>query len=118
MKCSKKNAHFKNNYEVLNDCRITKEFLKLESRKGGYNHVIKLNTRDVNGDITETITNPVEIRGKMVFTFQNIFNAQNVNTSPTSIEDNEPLTELNRRRIPDHIKNEMEGKLQDDELIS
>merc|ERR1712059_88527 len=110
MKCSKKNAHFKNNYEVLNDCRITKEFLKLESREGGYNHVIKLNTRDVNGDITETITNYVKIRGKMVSTFQNIFNAQNVNTSPTSIEDfllldndGEPLTELNKRRIPDHI---------------
>ena len=105
-------SSFFKNHELLNDCKITKDFIKLESRKGRYNHEVKLNTRDANGDIIETITDPVEIRGKMASTFQNIFNEQNVNRTPSSIEnfllldnDEEPINELERTQIQDHIKN-------------
>ena len=114
---------FYKSHELLNDCRITKEFLRLESRKGGYNHVIKLNSRDSNGNITDTITDPENIRKKMKSTFQAIFDEQKVDTSETAIEDfllldsdNEPLAELDKRKIPENIKMEMEGKLKDDEL--
>ena len=114
---------FYKNHELLNDCRVTKEFLKLESRKGGYNHVIKLNTKDSNGIIIDTITDPTKIRKKMQSTFQTIFDEQNVDNSLTAIEDfllldndEEPLNELNRRKIPNNIKLEMEGNLEDDEL--
>ena len=52
---------FFKNHELLNDCKITKDFIRLESRKGGYNNVVKLTIKDANNVITETITDPVEI---------------------------------------------------------
>ena len=94
---------FFKNHELLNDCKITKEFIRLESRKNGYNNVVKLATKDENGTVTDTITDPIKIRGKMASTFQSIFNEQNVDTSPTAIEnflnldnDDEPLKEFKK----------------------
>ena len=52
----------------------------------------------------------------MVYTFQSIFNEQTVDNSPDSIDyfltlnnDEEPLNELKRRAIPEHIKVKMGG---------
>merc|ERR1712082_306119 len=61
-------SHFKN-HVLLNDCRITKEFIRLESRKNGYNNVVKLTSKNDNGEVTESITDPDKIRKRMASTF-------------------------------------------------
>ena len=99
---------FFKNYKLLNDCKVTKEFIRLYSRKLGYNDVVKLTSKDKNNVVTETITDPTEIRGRMASTFQNIFNKQHVDNSSNSIKnflamgnEEEPLNELKRRALPD-----------------
>ena len=56
-----KQSSFFKNHELLNDYKISKDFIRLESRKGGYNNIVKLTTKDANNVIMETITDPVEI---------------------------------------------------------
>ena len=97
--------------------------MRLESRKLGYNNVVKFSTKDGNKVLTETITDPTKIREKMASIFQNIFNKQQVDNSSESIKnfltvdnDEEPYEELKRRALPDNTKKEMEGDLKDIEL--
>ena len=89
-------SSFYKNSELLNNCNITKDFLRLESRKVGYNDVVRIIERDSNNEPLVTITDPSQVSP-----FQSIFNEQTVDNSPNSIDyfftlDNaeEPLTEL------------------------
>ena len=56
---------FVKSYVLLNNCKVTKDFIRLEFRKLVYNNVVKLTSRDDNNVVTKTITDPVKIRGKM-----------------------------------------------------
>ena len=55
---------FYKNYKLLNDCRVTKDFIKLESRKLGYNNVFRLTTKDDKNVVINSITDPNKIREK------------------------------------------------------
>ena len=97
---------------------MTKEFIRLESRKLGYNNIVKLTSRDKNNVVTETITDPTEIRNKMASTFPNINNKQLVDNSSESFinfltmdNDEEPPNELKRHVLPDHIKRKWKRNL-------
>ena len=57
-------GNFFKNHELLNDCKITKEFIRLESRKNGYNNVVRLTTKNNDGEVTDSITDPEKIRKK------------------------------------------------------
>ena len=60
-------AVFYNNHTLLNDCRITKEFIRLESRKNGYCNIVKLVVPDKKDNkVMTTITDPPMIRKHMM----------------------------------------------------
>ena len=59
----------------MNDCTITKEFIKLESRKRSYCNIVKLILPNEDKDKDPEIVNKsAEIRTKMADHFQGIFN--------------------------------------------
>ena len=62
-------AVFFKNHAMMNDCKITKEFIKLESRKRSYFNIVKLIIPKQNND-PEIVSQPSEIRNKMVKHFK------------------------------------------------
>ena len=78
---------FKNHY-ILNICKITKEFIRLESRKNGYCNILKLGIpkEDKNWE-PDIITELKKIRGEIAGHFQEIFKLQDVNKDRDRIKD-------------------------------
>ena len=96
-------AIFFKNHAMLNDCKITTEFIRLETRKRAYCNIVKLVIPKPNKD-PEIVNQPGKIRNKMVEHFQEIFNKQDLNRSHDSIkdfllldDDTKPYTELLNR---------------------
>ena len=59
-------AVFYKNHTLINDCRITKEFIRLESRKNGYCNIVKLVVPDKKDKkVMVTITDPPKVRKYM-----------------------------------------------------
>ena len=59
-------AIFFKNYALMNDCKITKEFIRLESRKRSYCHIVKLILPNEDKDKEpDKVNKPAEIRTKM-----------------------------------------------------
>ena len=108
------------NSHLLNDCKITPQFLALEKRKSGYSNIVRLTNS--KGDIT---TNPPEIRSEMTKFYQQIYKKQTLNHSTNSIEDFltsdkdiDPLREAKSRKIPENLRNELETELTKEELTT
>ena len=101
----------------MNDCKITTEFARLESRKRSYSNIFKLILphKDKHKD-QKVITQPIEIRKKMAKHFQQIFNKQKIDNNPNCIaaflvEDNysKPYENLLCRQLSGELKQELEG---------
>ena len=73
-------AVFYKNQSLLNDCKITQEFIRLESRKNSYYNIFKLAipNKEDKKLAPEIITEPKKIRDKMTTLFQDIFKAQKI----------------------------------------
>ena len=80
----------------MKDCKITKESIRLESRKRSYLNIVKLILLNKEKDKEpEILHKPDVIRNKMAKHFQAIFNQQNVDENPNCIagfllSDNDP----------------------------
>ena len=118
-------AVFYKNHTLLNDCRITKEFIRLEARKQGYCNIVKLVIPDEEhpDNPPEIITDPPKIRTHMTKHYQKIFKKQHLNRSQDCLkdflmegDDPAPYEEFLGRRIPEHLKKEIEGLLSKTEL--
>ena len=103
----------------MNDCKITTEFIRLESRKKSYCNIVKLILPQKNKpNEPKILTKAEEIRKKMAVHFQNIFNKLDIDNDTNNItnfliskDDPEPLNELLRSQIPKDLKAELEGFL-------
>ena len=113
------------NHTLLNDCKITKDFIRLESKKNGYCNIVKLVIPDEKNpdNPPKVITDPPKIREHMTSHFQKIFKKQDLDHHENSIanfllegNDPAPYEEFLRRQIPDHLRNELEGLLSKPEL--
>ncbi len=113
-------AVFYKNHTLLNDCRITKEFIRLEARKQGYCNIVKLVIPDEENpdNPPEIITDPPKIRTHMTEHYQKIFKKQQLDRSQDCLkdflmegDDPAPYEEFLGRRIPEHLKKEIEGLL-------
>ena len=70
---------FYKNHTLLNDCRITKDFVRLESRKNGYCNIVKLVIPDEKDEkVLKIITDPPKIRKHITKHFQEIFRGQDL----------------------------------------
>ena len=115
-------------FKLLNDELPTKAFINLESKKMGYHEIIKLCVPDPTKpnpkepdkkQETVTITDPEELRDTMKSFYQEIFNFQpNVKDTPKDLEnflnsgdDPDPWEELQRRKIPKQMRDNMEGNI-------
>ena len=116
-------------FHLLNDELPTKAFINIENRKLGYHEITKLvETKTPNiphndqsaTEIKKTITEPEELRTEMKNFYQNIFSQQdNVEGSPKDLkkflmskEDPAPWQEFCKRRIPDDMRDQMEGQIE------
>ena len=93
----------------MNDCKITKELIRLESRKRSYCNIVKLVIPKQNKD-PKIVCQPSKIRNKMVEHVQDIFNKQVLNTNPDIIkeflmedDDTKPYDELLSRQISEEL---------------
>ena len=108
----------------MNDCKITKEFIRLESSKRSYCNIVKLILPNKDMDKEPEIVNkPTEIRNKMAEHFQEILNHQNIDKNPNCIADflladnnPKPFEELLCRQLSEELKQELEGPLTLNEL--
>ena len=105
------------NFHLLNDCKITPAFLRLEKRKAGYSSICKITTNE------GTFTDPHKIREETSKFYQSIYNKQKVNSGVDDIKkflqsDNDtlPWETLKSRRISDELKGELEKELTRSEL--
>ena len=124
----------KKNFTLLEDERPTRTFLNLESSKGGYSEITRLriknphynpiNPENATNKPYYEITEPTQIRTELHAAFQTIYNDQpQLDTSPDALTkflcsdgDTKPLEELEKRKIPRHLANSMEGMLTTEEL--
>ena len=125
---------FKENFTLLEDEKPSRNFLNLESTKGGYNEITILREPTLNFDPTreESIENikynvfndqPL-IRDKVTGQFQKFYDLQpNLKTSREELlkfwksdSDESPFEEFQNRKIPDYLSRKMEGKLTSKEL--
>ena len=95
------------------------------SRKNGYCNIVKLVIPDEENpeNPPEVITDPPKIRSHMTTHYQKIFKKQDLNRNPDCLknfllegDDPAPYEEFLGRRIPEHLKNEIEGLLSKPEL--
>ena len=70
---------------MMNDCKITKEFIRLESRKRSYCNIVNLVIPSEKDP--EILITPAEIRNKKAEQFQDIFNKQDIDNDTDFIAD-------------------------------
>ena len=105
-------------YHLLNECKITPQFLSLEKRKTGYSNIVRLTNSEGN-----IVTNPKEIRQEMSNFYQNFYKKQDLSPTVDNIEkflcsddDQGPLKEARSRQIPNDIRDDLETELSKEEL--
>ena len=73
---------------LLNDCKIKKEFIRLEYRINSYCNIVKLVIPKKDKTLEpDVFTAPEKIRQKNTEHFQDIFKSQNVNKDKDKIKD-------------------------------
>ena len=118
-------------FHLINDELPSKAFMNIESKKVGYHEIIKLEIPDPKIPHPKeadkiTLTEPEELRTAMKDFYQNIFNRQShVKDSPKDLEDflksendTEPWKELQNRRIPQEMSDNMEGMIDVQQLTN
>ncbi len=125
---------FKENFTLLEDERPSKNFLNLESNKGGYHEItiLKVPNPNFNPEAEESghnnrfykISDQALIRDKVTGQFQSYYDLQpNLKTGRDDLmnflksdDDESPFNEFQSRKIPARMARKMEGKLTDHEL--